>query len=487
MIEADIRTMSRSRSSSPHDRSDRLGWWAIAHVAILVVLGSWWFGGNSAGARAALSIWASCGLALTFVAIRSRRSRGQTLRPLRWLWPLAGFVGLVLASTFNPSYRELLAGERVVFTPGESAPSWPSTARPDLSLRALWFFAATYLAAFNLLVLVPRRRMLRTLFIILAGNALLLAVLGTIQKLLGSDGLFFGAVPSPQEKFFASFLYHNHWGAFVILMSAVAVGLAFHFARRAAGRNLLHSPTFAVLAVVVFLAVSIPLSASRSSTLLISVLTIGAFLHWLVRSIRTTAGNRRLLGAKLLLGVIALFTLVAFAFEIGRPVIAARAANTYQQIADVCADSRLNSRVALYRDTWNMALEKPAFGSGMGSYPTVFYTRNTQRYTSDGFERHFHDAHSDWLQSFSEVGLAGTALLGLCAIVPFVGSRRFLRRSPLAAYPLVGCALVVVYAALEFPFGNRAVVCTWWACFFGALQYARLSERSDSPPPAPMP
>jgi O-antigen ligase len=387
---------------------------------------------------------------------------------------------LVLVSTFNPSYRELSAGERVVFIPDESAAHWPSTARPDLSLRSLWFFAATYLAAFNLIVVVQRRWMLRVLFVILIGNALLLAVLGTTQKLLGSEGLFFGGVPSPQEKFFASFLYHNHWGAFAILMSAVSLGLAFHFARRGAGRDLLHSPALAALAVVVFLTVSIPLSASRSSTLLITVLILGAFVHWLARSIKTSAGERPLLGAKIVLGAVALFVLIAFAFDIARPVIATRAANTFEQIANARADSSTNSRVALYRDTWNMAREKLAFGWGMGSYPTVFYTRNTQRYTSDGFERHFHDAHSDWLQSFSEVGLVGSALLAFCSVVPLGANRRVLTGSPLVLYPLSGCALVVVYAALEFPFGNRAVVGTWWVCLFGALQYARLSERRES-------
>ena len=37
-----------------------------------------------------------------------------------------------------------------------------------------------------------------------------------------------------------------------------------------------------------------------------------------------------------------------------------------------------------------------------------------------------------------------------------------------------GCALVAAYAWVEFPFGNVAVVVSWWLCFLTAVQYRRL-------------
>ena len=67
---------------------------------------------------------------------------------------------------------------------------------------------------------------------ILTVNALLLAVMGTFQKLAGAPGLYFGLQPSPNEAFFATFIYHNHWGAFILLSTAAALGLLFHYARR---------------------------------------------------------------------------------------------------------------------------------------------------------------------------------------------------------------------------------------------------------------
>ena len=49
-------------------------------------------------------------------------------------------------------------------------------------------------------------------------NALILAIVGTLQKLSGSTGIYFGAIAVPQIRFFSTFVYHNHWGAFVVMM-----------------------------------------------------------------------------------------------------------------------------------------------------------------------------------------------------------------------------------------------------------------------------
>ena len=155
-------------------------------------------------------------------------------------------------------------------------------------------------------------------------------------------------------------------------------------------------------------------------------------------------------------------------------LVLARAGVGLTLIDDDRVDLTNLQRQILYRDTWNMARTKPWFGWGMGAYPTAFYHRNTQHDSMDGPVRLFHDAHSDWLQSVSEVGVVGTALLLLCAAVPLLSARRKVRISPLVACLFAGCSLVVLYAALEFPFGNRAVVIAFWLCFFAAVRYARL-------------
>jgi hypothetical protein len=92
------------------------------------------------------------------------------------------------------------------------------------------------------------------------------------------------------------------------------------------------------------------------------------------------------------------------------------------------------------------------------------------------YERSYADAHSDWLQAFTEVGLAGSALLGLTGLLPLLGLRGHHFLSVTTGFTLAGCALILLYATVEFPFGNPAVTLTWWLCFFCAVQSARLRD-----------
>ncbi len=455
---------------------DRLESCAVLHSAALVIGAAWAFGGNTDWARLALSAWGSLGVLLGIRAwLATRRSAIPV--PLHWLWPLAAFDLLVLVSLFNPSYRAVQNGAQTVFV--ESVARWsalPSSARPDISFNALWFFNVAYLSGFNLVLAVRHRRSLRLLLAVLTGNALVLAVFGTFQKLIGAKGLYFGLQRSPQPFFFGPFIYHNHWGAFTLLMIALGLALVFHFAARRSSRDFWHSPALAVLVCVLLLATTVPLSTSRSSTALVLVLLLTAGAYGLGGMIR----RRRRFGESIVppvaLVAATAVAATAFIYVLARPIIAVRLENTHEQLQAMRAHGEYLPRQVLYRDTWNLARDRLWFGWGMGSYPTAFYTRNTQYYSSDGPNRVFEDAHSDWLQSVAEVGIVGTTLLGLCALVPLSALRRS-GVGAITAFPLAGCGLIVLYALLEFPFGNRAVVCAFWLCFFVALQYARLNRR----------
>lgn len=456
---------------------------ALVHVGGLVVFGSWAFGGNAPWAESAMSVWGSFGVLLTVAAgVRRRTEQPAHSRPLTWLWPLVLLNAYVLISVFNPSYREVFDGAESVFVRDPTLPAWPllpSTARPDVSLRALWFFDAIYLTGLNLVLLVRRRRGLRRLFVVLAANALVLAVFGTVQKLTGATGLFFGAQPVPQSHFFASFIYHNHWGAFTLLMTAVTLGLIAHYSRHRQERDFWHSPAPAALVSLLFLAATIPLSASRSCTVLVLLLLGAAFVAWLRRHQRAPRSHGRSRVLPIGLALLGLATAGGFIFTLGKETIRLRVRDTQEQFTEMRAKGEY-PREVLYRDTWRLAREKLWSGWGMGAYPTAFYHHNTQHDSSNGPNRLFHDAHSDWLQSIAELGLVGTALLLLCAAVPLWGGRRATWRSPIMSFLLGGCGLLVLYALVEFPFGNHAVVAAWWLCFFAALQYGRLSARSAS-------
>jgi O-antigen ligase len=447
-----------------------------AHVGLFLAATTWALGGNGLRFRPALAAWGSLGCLATLAAFITRgRPGGTGGPPFRRLWPFWIFNLLVLVSVLTPGFREVTLGGDAMLVPREVSAGVPSAAVPGDALRALWLFDAIYLSCFNLALVVRRRRTLRGLLLFAVANAFALAVFGSVQKFANADGPYFGLVKTRQPLFFSSFLYHNHWGAFIILMTTVCLGLVWHYSRRWHGREFFGTPAFAALVAVFFLAATVPLSGSRSCTLLLALILAGAFTHWLVRAVR----RRRLRNARiapLVAGSLAAIALgcAAIGFLASR-TIALRLALTEQQIAEIRAQGGIGDRMILYRDTWEMAKARPWFGWGMASYPHVFMLYNTQEPDPrDHLPRFYSAAHNDWLQALAEHGLAGTALLVLCALAPLAGLRRPQIEHTIPIYLGLGCAAILLYAWVEFPFGNVAVVLSWWLCFFSAIAYSRL-------------
>jgi O-antigen ligase len=319
---------------------------------------------------------------------------------------------------------------------------------------------------------------------VICSNALALAIFGTLQKLVDSTGPFFGLATVQQPYFFASFVYHNHWGAFTILMTTACLGLTWHFVLRREGRrDLLHSPVLGALVAILFLATTVPLSGSRSCTVLQAGLLGGALLHGTARFIRQRRQYKESVALPLVGALAAVSICIAGILYIAQDMIAARIAKTEWEFSNRAVRSGAVGRPVLYRDTWHMARDRLWFGWGMASYPEVFEFYNSQDIGPiDHLPVRYVDAHNDWLQSLAEHGLVGTAALGLCALVPLWTLKRHPPRSQLPKYPLVGCGIILFYALVEFPFGNTAVVLTWWILFFAAVRYAELQHASSSAP-----
>ena len=480
-------TQHRSTSSAapllvanPHDEghgwhAGRLELLAVVHVAILLVFTAWDFGGETDFARLAISWWGLLAVPIAgLVCLRRLERRDGMPVALRWLWPLLVFDGLVLLSTLNPSFSYAIIGSARALVHTGARAKGPSSALPAASLQHLWQFNAIYLSCFNLAIAVVRRRVLRALLLILTANALALAVMGTFQKLANATGLYFGLQPSPNTEFFATFIYHNHWGAYVTLGTAMALGLLFHHARHGGESGERHSPLFFGLVATLFLAAAVPLSTSRSGALLVSALLVGALVHWLrhVSRVRRAAG--RATGPPLVLAGVVVALCLAGIYLLGRPLINQRVATTRRQLDTIRLRGDLGNRTQLYADTWRMACAQPWFGWGLGAYPVVFPTFN-QQVSVEGWVPFYRDAHSDWLQMLAEVGVVGTILIGLIAALPLAAAVRLGPPGVLPTYLLAGCGLLVLYALVEFPFANPAVVEGFWCCLFTAVRYHKLT------------
>jgi len=461
----------------------------LFHFGSLLVFTTWAFGGQAPWVRQGIAGWGAGGVLLFIVACtRRNKSTGDPSWPaLRYLWPLWLYDLLVIASCFNPGFKQaVIAGEPSLVMANPIA--WlPTAALPALAAKELWQFNVIVLSCFNLFLVLPGRRFVRGVLFLIGGNAMVLAVFGTFQKLVHAPGLWFGLVPSPNARFFSTFIYHNHWGAFVLLSTAACLALLFQAFRRGGQRDIWHSPVLLGAVVTVLLAASVPLSASRSCTVLVGLLLLGALTHFLLRLIRRQREQHA--SVALPVGGIVLAALLAVAAiaYLGRGAIAQRLQQTTAQLAPGTREATFGSRLTLYRDTWRMAAEKPWFGWGLESYAHVFRVFNTQRAAEQWLWIPFYaEAHNDWLQSLAEVGFVGTGLLALLVVLP-VGAIPWRGvDSVVPRYLLAGCGLVLVYAWVEFPFANPAVMLTFWANFYCALRYARL-ELQSGPEKGPRP
>jgi len=468
-------TAAPSRHRAPGSAFRPLETVVLFHVGSLLLLASWAFGGGASWARFLLTCWGSLSVLITAAAIRRRARRDESLRqPLLWLVPFAAFNVLVLLSCLNPSFSErVFAGQLLLAHTGADHPGLPSTAHAATSREHLWLFDAIYLSCFNLVLAIRRRQALRTLLLVGVGNAVLLSILGTFQKLT-SDGLFFGRVPTPNPRFFSTFVYGNHWAAYILLLIAACLGLLFYFTRRAPEGHFIRSPVAMGLIAVLLMAITPLLAGSRAGTVLVLVL-LSAALVQVLRNLRSARQNSErshvLPAAGLILGVV---LALGGGLYLGRSAVQERWHDTEGQ----WQSGLLNERFKLYSDSWHLAAEQPWFGWGFGSFDKVFQlTRPRPLEPNRQYEHSYLDAHSDWLQSLVEVGFVGTALLIMLVVGPLVSSHKLRYASALPAYLLGGCGLILLYAAVEFPFANPAVMIAFWISFFSAIQYVRLSAR----------
>ena len=470
--------MGEPASSSRHRGSNlpSLPRLVLLHFGVLLIFTSWAFGGQAPWARQVIVWWGTIGMGLfLFVCLAHRPADGRLHPALRLLWPLWVYDAIIIASCFNPGFREAVREGQVSLVLADPNPWLPSAAVPRLAARELWQFNGIVLSCFNLLLVLHRRQLVRQVLFLIAGNAVVLAVFGTFQQLVRAPGLWFGAVKSPNEHFFATFIYHNHWGAFTLLNLCACLGLLFHYYRRGGHRDVWHSPVLLGAVATLLLATSIPLSTSRSCTVLAAFLLLAALLHLLVRVVRQRRARYEPYAGPVAAIVLAAAVALGGIAYLGRDVIAQRSRLTSEQFTKLTADGTLTARAVLYRDTWHMAAAKPWFGWGLESYARVFRIFNTQRAIEVWVWSPFYaEAHNDWLQSLAEVGFVGTGLLALLVLLPLASVRWRRTQSVIPRYLLAGCGVVLLYAWLEFPFANRVVMLTFCAVFYCAIRYAEL-------------
>jgi len=400
----------------------------------------------------------------------------------RWpvFWTGLAFLGYLVVQGLNPAWQFMIDADSWWLEPLDPITWLPSSVEAPFarsnSWRTLTVFSTLLLLVSSIWVGFTRRKSYYALGSLLATNAGLLALVGLAQRLDGTKQIFWSYVPS-NASFIASFIYPNHAGPYFYLMAALAVGLAWWHNQRA--RKRLDHPGAA--AAYIFVAACccslVVLSSSRMSILLLLafILAVAGRLGW--RMFKRTGPVRQRpewLHLSLILAVL-----------LGLGGMTLRTEKVHQRFAAFVADPATASRERtltrqatgdMFRDHW-------FFGWGAGCFRYGFpkYTKKYPaiHYWSHGPRSTWEHAHNDLLEFPVELGVAG--LLPLSGILGYSAWQLCRRRFWNNVVPLslvLGCALVVVHAWVDFVFQNPAVLLTWSVLLAAALRWTVLDQPS---------
>lgn len=426
---------------------------AVAHTLLVVVVAAWAGGGMTTWAPATL-------LALTALSLPlwlQRAREGAPVRPLALL-PAALWALYVALALLNPSHAPAPDGtwhERAGWL------HWlPTTADRAHTLAGAAPWLAALLQGGAMAGLALSRRAVSLVWRGVALNAFVLAAVGAGFHFLGATRML-GEFEVPEPTyFFATFYYKNHWAAFGALGGLAGVALALADWRAAlAGAPDARGRVIFFGGTALLTLCTLPLPGSRGGLLLAAAILFGGVGRAFVglRSDAAAAGRRW--------GVALLATLVlAAAGFVGEFYLQRGAddlARTQRQLTRHAAGGLLDLRVELARDTWRMAQARPVFGWGVGCYEVVFpvFAGDYLRDARGRPEARVEFAHNDWLQLLAESGFVGALLLLGAAALAWMRSWRVAGSA--GRWALALALLLPVYAWIDFPFHNPAVLLTW--------------------------
>lgn len=320
------------------------------------------------------------------------------------------------------------------------------------------------------LPLLPAR--LRTLLWLLCLNGAVLGIEGIVQRAAGSNNLLFLVHPRVNPDGitqFGPYAYRSNAAQYFNLLWPVCLGFWLTFQRTGSLRG--QAQHWLLLCAAIMAACPI-ISTSRGGALVAAGILMVALVYLGCTSLFRNAGRSGNGGFRWgTAGLLLLFLTVTLAlgWYFGWGSLAPR----MEQISE-----GYQGREEMYRAAQPMVKDYPVFGTGAGTFATVFqlYRFSTETYWPE-------QLHNDWLETRITFGwtgfgllLAALACVGLRWFAPggLRGSRRFVVLSWLG---LGGC---LVHALFDFPFQIHStlflflVIC---AMLFGLSRNAGSSRR----------
>lgn len=425
--------------------------------------------------------WASLGLALIgfWIALTPRGhgvEAGWSAAPFRtamaprlWRFPIF-WIGLALLAYvavqgFNPWFRYVRNEDRWGLARLPDIAWLPTSIDAPFELSNAWrqlvIYGSAWLVICSAWVGLTRRRSIRILLVVLAANAVALGVLLIYQRATGEGRLPWPLIPrTTNDPTTASFVYHNHAGAYFGLMVFVAIALTTWGYDHGARTLKKSTPTAALILLTLFLAGVVLFTLSRGASLaLAGMLAVFAgwfFLRQRLRPVEGGTDSRVTLTLAVIFGVFALYVAHSIDFS-----------SVYNRftsmMANKASDESVSSRIQAHAAARLMLEGHWVRGVGAGGFRHLFvvYVRLYPDIYQNGglFWEH---AHCDWLEIPIELGAAGVAILlaGAGCVVGALWRRR--RQWHSAMVPLLfGCVATLLHASIDFPFQCPAILVTW--------------------------
>jgi hypothetical protein len=331
-------------------------------------------------------------------------------------------------------------------------PWLPISATTSTTWITLFGMASVYIVSMNLFIVPKSRSFFERLLPWLCLNAVLIAVLGYVQKALSFDAPLLTA-GTGRPDFFAFFPYDGHWAAFALLWSSVCISMALLSSRYDDGKIFIESTGPWYLTGAILLGASGFLVQAQWPAAIL-LITFSAMLLMVTIHFLNTAKEPNRTSLAL---CSAFFSIISFAGGIFRAF----------QVNDSAQSAR-----SLHRAAIEMFRDSPLFGWGMDSYAQLlpFYADDTL------LGARYDRAESDLLQSLAEVGILGC--LPLCLVIVYLVIR-YLRGQHdihLTNHLLIGCIGFTVFACFDSPFMSPTVTLSFFIILFSALRWADLSR-----------
>lgn len=422
-------------------------------VGATVVITAWGLAGKAEWARG-LYVLLSIAAAASSIII-SRRD-GERLN----LWgfaPFGLFCVLVGISLVNLSF-EAVQGAALWFAREDWVRWLPTTVDRGVTWEEMLPWGAAMLLAGALRQAAMGHRAMRLLWAGLLIHGLLLALVGVFFHLT-TPSLVLGMYLDRNGYHFASFAYRNHWAAYVVILVALALGFGMSAFRRWLSGRCRFDVVVPGGIVALLLAMTLFIPGSRSGILMVAgiLLLVCLRMAWVLFR---QGGGRNYRWS--LVGILILLLGVGgVGLKLNQGEINKHWERTERQIEGLMS-GQTDLRVRFSQDTFKMAMERPIWGWGVGSFRIIFpkfqgeYMRDDQGQPT----AQLHHAHNDWAEMMAEWGMAGMGLF----LVPL-----WMRLSAIWQSTSVlsrwgggmGCGLILLYAWVEFPLHNPAVLFLW--------------------------